>query len=552
MKALGLLFIVCAAWAGPDGELTVRTGELTATLTAKAGWTITALDYAGTRLFVPAGAQGAVALLRNGDWVGSAMKGGESVSDFAVTVDGAAADLVASRTLSGQKVVLTKISSFGGLAHTATTTLEGSTLHQVHTFRAQADLDLANFYAFLYSVAPTMTHWLAGMPGGGQQQGAFTTSGRQLLDRRPLWVAEYDAGAGKGLVFHFVTPPAGSDASVRLWDQQEYRKFFFEPLRGKVAAGTEMNFALVLRPFTAAPEVWQQHAAAVAQELQKQYPAQTPVSVAPRVYDEGVPEEGFLTAHTAHYKVVFSARQAWTIYTFEFDDKPVGQATGYYGTVLIPNVPGGAFIGSGHTEGGREVVHALQLTVDGKETPLQLDATVTGHRIQLVKDSTIYKFRARTTVTVSDEEVVERQELEATEDMDLRLLYLFMHCWTSDSTRWCAELADGSFTEGAFDGEGFELNRDSRWCAQYIPGLGLSILGYTPKVATGPRSQTMLWDLPRYHKFYTRRTEGGERFKAGDKLDYTMIVKAVPTETGDWSATRAAAAALQQQWPPVK
>jgi hypothetical protein len=550
--ALLLVTAATLTWAAPTGELTVRSGELTATLGAKAGWTITALDYAGTRLFVPAGGQGAVALPRNGDWVGSAMKGGEAVLDFAATVDGTPADLTATRTLSGQKVVLTKIATFGGLAHTATTTFEDGIIHQVHSFRAQADVDLADFYPFIYSVAPTMTDWLAGMPGGAQLEGAFSTSKQQLLNRKPLWVAEYDATAAKGLVFHFVTPPAGSDATVRLWDQPEYRKFFFEPLRGKIAASTELSFVMVMRPFTAAAEGWKQQAAAVAGELEKQYPAHKPEATAPRLYGEGVPEEGQLTVRAAHYKVVFSARQAWTIYTLDFDDKPVGQATGFYGTVLIPNIPGGAFIGTGHTEGGREVVHALKLTVDGTEAPVQPDGTVTGHSIELAKDSTIYKFRARTTITVGDDQVVERQELEATEDLDLRLMYLFMHCWTSDSTGWCAELADGSFVQGAFDGEGFELNRDSRWCAQYIPTMGLSILGYTPRVATGPRSQTMLWDLPRYHKFYTRRTEGGESFRAGDKLDYTMIVKAVPTETGDWTATKAAAEALKQQWPPVE
>jgi hypothetical protein len=554
MKILVLLLIALAtsAWAALEGEVTVRSADVTATLTAKAGWTITALDYAGTRLIVPAGGQGAVALARNGDWAGSAMKGGEVVSDFAATVDGAPADLSASRALSGRKIVLTKTSTFGGLAHTATTTFEDGTIYQTHSFRATADLDLADFYPFIYSCAPTMTDWLAGMPGGARVEGAFTTSKQQLLNRKALWVAEYNTTAGKGLVFHFVTPLAGGDAAVRLWDQADYRKFFFEPVRGKIPAGTAMSFTLVMRPFTAAADAWKQQAADVAQDLQKQFPAQEPISAAPRLYDEGVPEEGQLTARTAHYKVVLSARQAWTIFTLDFDDKPVGQATGFYGTVMIPNIPGGNFIGTGHTEGGREVVHALTLTVDGAQVPVQPDLAVTGHRIELVKDSTIYKFRARTTITVCDDQVVERQELEATEHVNLRLMYLFMHCWTSDSTQWCAELPDGSFTEGSFNGEGFELNRDSRWCAQYIPTMSLSILGYTPRVAAGPHSQTMLWDLPRYHKFYTRRTEGGESFTAGDKLDYTMIVKAVPTETGDWTATKAAAAALKQQWPPAE
>ena len=76
-----------------------------------------------------------------------------------------------------------------------------------------------------------------------------------------------------------------------------------------------------------------------------------------------IPQDGTLTVETAHYKVVFSAKQAWTIYDIAFDGRPVGLHNGFYGTVLIP--AGSNFIGTGHTEGGQEVVEKLALTVDG-------------------------------------------------------------------------------------------------------------------------------------------------------------------------------------------
>jgi hypothetical protein len=42
-----------------------------------------------------------------------------------------------------------------------------------------------------------------------------------------------------------------------------------------------------------------------------------------------------------------------------------------------------------------------------------------------------------------------------------------------------------------------------------------------------------------------------ETFEAGQKLDYTMIVRGVPDESGDWEATRAAAEDLKRRYPPV-
>lgn len=60
----------------------------------------------------------------------------------------------------------------------------------------------------------------------------------------------------------------------------------------------------------------------------------------------------------------------------------------------------------------------------------------------------------------------------------------------------------------------------------------------------------MLWDIDRYHKFYTRRVGADETYKTGDKLDYTMIVRGVKGETGDWTATKATVEQLKAKYPP--
>jgi hypothetical protein len=87
--------------------------------------------------------------------------------------------------------------------------------------------------------------------------------------------------------------------------------------------------------------------------------------------------------------------------------------------------------------------------------------------------------------------------------------------------------------------------------AQYEPTRQYGLLCYTPKVISGPGSAAKIWDLDatRYHKFYYQ-ANGPRQLKQGEKLDYTVVVKVVPQETGDWAATKAAASALKQTYPP--
>lgn len=266
------------------------------------------------------------------------------------------------------------------------------------------------------------------------------------------------------------------------------------------------------------------------------------------LYGPNVPDNGILTLKTAKYTVPISARQAWTIQKIEYDGKTVAHERGFYGTVLIPK--GGQWWGTGHTEGGREIVNSLQLTVDGKDQPVKVGETVVGHRVTLRKESMMWKLKCMAEVTLTDEHVFERTQLEATEDVSLNLLYYFMHCFIPTTTKWTAELPNGDFAAGSLSSSGgFEVNKDTRWVAQFEPAMNLGILCYTPKVISGPGSMSKIWNLPHYHKFYyqanTERT-----FKRGERLDYSVIVQMVPHETGGWAATKATVEALKKLYPP--
>jgi len=269
-----------------------------------------------------------------------------------------------------------------------------------------------------------------------------------------------------------------------------------------------------------------------------------------RLYAEGIPETGFLTLKTEKYTLPIDAASAWTIEKMLFRDHQFGLNNGQYGTVLTPK--GGKWWGTGHKEGGREIVHALKLTVDGKAVSIKIDETVSGKRIELIKDSTIWKFKVHVEIVLTDEYIYERTQMEALEECETSTLYYFMHIFPPTTTQWIAQLADGSIERGPLKhAKNMQVNSNTLWTAQFDPAVQLGYLCYTPKIISGPKSVSMIWDLERYHKYYLRQNKG-LKFTEGQKLDFTVLVKVVPNETGDWKATQEAAEQIMKQFPTVK
>ena len=552
LAMLGTVGLLLPVWAAaPAAELVVDTGELRVTLSAAAAWTIRSVDYGGDRLIVPAGGQGAVLLPRGGTWLGSAMsaKETEPIVSFTVTADGEAVSLPAAGPVAARKTVVEKASALGPYSQTAHTTLAAETILQRHRFVATEDGDLKTFYAFIYSLTPKATGWIAqGLDGSGLS-GTFTGEGGHCPPVPCEWLAQYIPELGKGTLVYFQDRFSQKGAFTNFWDTRTYHKLLAQPFTGPVAKGSEVDRTMVMRFFAASPGEWEGRARAIAEELRKAYP-QKGGMMAPveRLYGEGVPEQGMLTCNSGEYQIRFGADRAWTIYDMAYAGKRFGLSNGFYGTVMVPK--GGTWWGTGHTEGGKEVVEALSLRVDGEERAVKAGESVTGDAVTLLKTSMIWKFRATVEVTITPEHVFERTQLAATEACELKLLYYFMHCYPASTTTWMAELADGSEITGELTHSGkMHVTRDTRWVAQFAPELSLGILSYTPRVISGPKSQSMIWDKAHYHKYYLRQNNG-QAFEAGDRLDCTVLVEAVPGETGDWAATRTALEALREEFPP--
>ena len=88
-------------------------------------------------------------------------------------------------------------------------------------------------------------------------------------------------------------------------------------------------------------------------------------------------------------------------------------------------------------------------------------------------------------------------------------------------------------------------------------GVGLDKLSKTGRGGLrgrmGCRQQFgwMIWDLERYHKYYLQQNRG-QAFKKRDALDYSVILKIVPDEKGDWSATKQTAASLKKEFKIIE
>ena len=549
---LNIVLALALTAAAPAGKLTVKTQDLKVTIESRAAWTIRSLDYLGDLLIIPAGGQGAVAMPKGGPWLGSAMssKETEPVSAVTVTAEGKVVELTPDQTVAGDAVAIKKVSMLAGLLHTADTTFEKDLFVQRHRFVAQEDVTLKSFYAFIYSFTPAAKSWLGQPLAGDVRRGSFAQDGSHKPGGLCRWLAQYDPATQKGAVIYLQTPFSGAGASTLFWDTKGYHKLFAQPMRGLIKKGTALDYTLVVQFLSASPEDWESRAQKLAGELQSRFPQKgAPIVTPKKLYGEGVPEHGMLTCKTAHYTVPIEADRAWTIYSLSYDDQLVSHHQGFYGTVMVPK--GGNWWGTGHTEGGREIVDALKLTVDGQERPVVTGETVEGSKITFLKHSTIWKFKATVEVTVTDDHVFERTQLEALEDCEQKLMYYFMHCFVPTTTKWLAQLPDGKLEGADIDSSGkMAINKDTRWVAQYEPNFGVGILCYTPKVISSKSSASLIWQRTNYHKFYYKHNSG-HVYKAGDKLDFAVVVKVVPGETGDWSATKAAAAALAQTYPPA-
>ncbi|MBI5683871.1 MAG: hypothetical protein HZC54_02200 [Verrucomicrobia bacterium] len=248
-----------------------------------------------------------------------------------------------------------------------------------------------------------------------------------------------------------------------------------------------------------------------------------------------------VTIETRDLKVEFAGDRAWTIHRIFFKGELTGDRNGFYGTVF--SAEGGKWIGTGHNEGGIELVKTVTLTVDGKPRDLADKAVYRGQRAEIRKRSMIGPLALEATYIVTDDCILERHRYEVTADVKIGILYAFMHCWLPRTTEWIAEKAGGTVVEGKFDNSGdFKLKDDAKWTALYDPQSRRAMLAWYPKPLVGQNIKTGYWDKTVYHKLYNQ-IYSHAAVVGGTKFEAAVIVRGVETDAASWKQAAKALAA---------
>lgn len=261
----------------------------------------------------------------------------------------------------------------------------------------------------------------------------------------------------------------------------------------------------------------------------------------------------FFTVNCGPYKIVFNNEvRTYGIRTLEYDGAMLMPLSGLNGSVFVP-APA-KFIGSGHTEGGSEVVEKLSLEVDGKEVAITAGSTYKGETIVYRKVGRLANLRFTTEKTITADGLLDRKRIEAVDDQVVHAINLYQWCWTAKTTEWVAQLGSGEIREGIFtDDNGFKLKEDIRWTAVYEAESQNGAMMYFPDVIKGKIGQkSCYWDKAKaYHKYYLTVDTPSKLMKGTELPIYTQVVKGFSSPKNQWKqAAKELAEKLAEIYPP--
>jgi len=204
------------------------------------------------------------------------------------------------------------------------------------------------------------------------------------------------------------------------------------------------------------------------------------------------------------YVVTISIAWAHTVRSIVYAGDALGAATGFYGTVF--SSAKGKYVGSGHTEGGKEQVREVSLEVDGRKLTPHAGQTYTGKQVRLIKTADLDRLRFVTVLELTPDYLVEYKQFEALAAQPVHQFALYAYCWSVNTREWTAELANGKMIDGSFSEDGgWRISDSVRWAAAYDPAAGKGVAMYHPElIPTGDPAgcRSGFWDVKeRYHKY---------------------------------------------------
>ena len=217
-------------------------------------------------------------------------------------------------------------------------------------------------------------------------------------------------------------------------------------------------------------------------------------------------------------QIAIDPEAAFTLRQIKVNDAELLVTVGFGGFTMA--YPGMQWVGSGHTEGGREKVEEVSLEVDGKLVELPLGQTLDVNSVAVLRKTS----RLREDVTLRTETRFENGVLQEIVNAEFHNperidhAYGFMYCWSPRTESWMAETVDGELIEGAFDSDGsWKLGKDVRWTSVFSKQMGVGAVVVFGEDQPGQGHKHAFWDLERYHKQYFQLFQSAE-LPAGTSL----------------------------------
>ena len=233
--------------------------------------------------------------------------------------------------------------------------------------------------------------------------------------------------------------------------------------------------------------------------------------------------------------VRISPAKSWTPDIIKYNNHIMAQQNGFSG--LVADIKGGnLFIGSGHSEGGREEVLSYKLLIDGKAAAIPYDGrTIECSQAETIKESYLDDLKLKSKVIISADSIREIHDLSAEKAMKVGRLYGFLHCWTNKSTKWISKQRNGKIKQGNFvNSGGFHLLGDVQWAAEFVPHANAVIFTEFPaSLPAGEGRKHCYWDIKNYHKQYYQAMSK-KKLRKGDEFHYEMTSKFFSANKENW------------------
>ncbi|MFA6568422.1 MAG: hypothetical protein WCS96_09440 [Victivallales bacterium] len=237
------------------------------------------------------------------------------------------------------------------------------------------------------------------------------------------------------------------------------------------------------------------------------------------------------------YGVRLSKDLCWTIRELTCNGKSLMRDCpgAFNGTVLITwaeEEKKDTWVGTGH---GYEVVESVKLFADGKEQVIKDGEVYHGNEFRFIKSSDLRVLKLEATTIINDSGISERHRYTVTKmQPHISELYLFMHSFDVNMTKWLVKTSDDKLLSGDFTGNSKEPFRGNiQWVSLYNPVGKIGVV----YVLTPTLDKTLhfFWDRVHDRKLYFRGPfENIRKMKKDDSFEYTVKLVGFESQEDAW------------------